>query len=510
MNLTNQTSSNGFAIVSASLLAVFVWLVAWYWPTASQIAGIWERSDTYAHGMVVIPVFIWLVWRKRHAVGGLTPQPVAWMAIPVALMGFAWLLGSMVNVDGLTHFALISMIVLGFAGMLGWRLARMLLFPLLFLLFGLPIGDFLLPTLMHYTAEFTVFALRLSGVPVFQEGLYFVIPTGRWSVVEACSGLRYMHASLFVGALYAYLNYVSLKRRLLFMLVALIVPIVANWIRAYLTVMIGHLFGSEFVQGFIHIVYGWVFFGVVIVVLFWIGSLWREDGGPVPTPSASAAVGSRDGIRRWLAMLPFLAVSAAYPLALAHLERPVEPFSVTLDAPAAQSGWEAVEDDVLAYLPNYSGHRGEMFQAYRRLADGATVGLYIAYYAEQREDAEMVAWQNRLRGREGSGSWIQLGIGRDQMPVGTIGQTLLRRSDDRRIAIWHWYWTDQRVLASDVLAKGRLALDHLTGQPDDAAFVAVYAKYALDPEEVRPIVAEFIEQHAQAIEASLMRAQVER
>ena len=64
------------------------------------------------------------------------------------------------------HFALFVMLVSAFVGVLGWRLSRILLFPLAFLFFGVPIGEFLLPTLMHYTAEFTVWALRLSGVPV--------------------------------------------------------------------------------------------------------------------------------------------------------------------------------------------------------------------------------------------------------------------------------------------------------------------------------------------------------
>ena len=80
-------------------------------------------------------------------------------------------------------------------------------FPLGFLFFAVPIGDFMLPQLMEWTADFTVLALRLSGVPVYREGLQFIIPSGAWSVVEACSGIRYMIASVTVGCLFAYLSY---------------------------------------------------------------------------------------------------------------------------------------------------------------------------------------------------------------------------------------------------------------------------------------------------------------
>ena len=506
-DVTAGQRGNAVAVVALALLAVLAWLVAWYWPTASQIFGIWQRSDTFAHGMIVLPMFAWLFWRKRDVVALHRPQPWPLMAVPVAALGFAWMLGRMVNVDGLTHFALIGMVVFGFAGILGRKLSRVLLFPLLFLWFALPIGEFLLPVLMHYTAEFTVFALRLTGVPVYQEGLYFIIPNGRWSVVEACSGLRYMIASLFVGALYAYLNYVSLKRRLLFMLVALVVPIVANWLRAYLTVMIGYHFGNEFVQGFIHIVYGWVFFGVVILLMFLIGSLWREDEVVRRSPEAplvSAPVGGGP----WLRVLPFALVTAAFPLLLERIEAPVEAFSVEIAVPAAAPGWRAVEESVHDFLPNYSGHRGERFQAYRRESDGAVVGLYIAYYASQHEDYELVAWQNRLVGREDAGRWLQTSTRRDSLPVGPAVAATLRRNDDQRMALWHWYWTNHRVIASDVMAKVILAVDHLTMQTDDAAFVAVYAPYIDEVAEVRPLIEAFVADHKQAIEAALLNAEM--
>ena len=87
-------------------------------------------------------------------------------------------------------------------------------FPLAFLFFAIPFGGFMLPWLMEMTADFTVSALRLSGVPVYREGMSFLIPSGAWSVVEACSGLRYLIASFMVGTLYAYLTYRSPRRRL--------------------------------------------------------------------------------------------------------------------------------------------------------------------------------------------------------------------------------------------------------------------------------------------------------
>ena len=85
-----------------------------------------------------------------------------------------------------------------YAALLGTEVARRIAFPLGFLFFAVPFGDFLTPWLVDRTADFTVVALRATGIPVFREGTEFVIPTGSWSVVQACSGIRYLMASVMV------------------------------------------------------------------------------------------------------------------------------------------------------------------------------------------------------------------------------------------------------------------------------------------------------------------------
>ena len=206
------------------------------------MVAIWVRSETFAHGFVVAPISLWLIWRMRDRLRPLEPRP-SWLALPlIAAAGFGWLLGEVGAVNAVSQFAFVSMLVLAVPAVLGIRVTRAMLFPLGFLFFSVPIGEFLLPTLMAHTADFTIAAVRASGVPVLREGLQvFSVPNGRWSVVEACSGVRYLIASLVVGTLFAYLNYTSMWRRVAFIGVSIVVPIVANWLRAYIIVMLGYL-----------------------------------------------------------------------------------------------------------------------------------------------------------------------------------------------------------------------------------------------------------------------------
>ena len=68
---------------------------------------------------------------------------------------------------------------------------------------------------------------------------------------------------------------------MLFVALSVIVPIIANGMRAYMIVMIAHLSDMKLALGVDHLIYGWVFFGIVMLLLFWIGSFWREI--PAPT-----------------------------------------------------------------------------------------------------------------------------------------------------------------------------------------------------------------------------------
>src|ERR1035437_5904685 len=259
-----QQSKQAWRMALPALIAFLVLILVIYRETAISMVEIWARSETFTHAFLVPPISLWLIWRIRKDVVRLMPRPNIWALLGLAGAGFVWLLGELATVGVLSQFALTTMLVLTVPTVLGLPVTRRIAFPLAFLYFAVPFGEFAMPQLMEWTANFTVLGLRLSGIPVYREGLQFIIPSGNWSVVEACSGVRYLIASLTVGTLFAYLTYHSLKRRLIFVGVSCVVPLVANWIRAYMIVLLGHISGNKLATGVDHLIYGWLFFGVVI------------------------------------------------------------------------------------------------------------------------------------------------------------------------------------------------------------------------------------------------------
>lgn len=472
-----------------ALLVVIAAILVAQRETALAMAGIWARSDTFAHGFLVPPIALWLIWRQRGILARLTPRPAPVLLLPFLGAGLVWLLGELAEVNAVTQFALVAQLVLAVPVVLGLAVARVILFPLGFLFFAVPFGEFAMPQLMEWTAQFTVLGLRLSGIPVYREGLHFVIPSGQWSVVEACSGVRYLIASVTVGTLFAYLNYRSIRRRLLFVAVAIAVPIVANWMRAYLIVLLGHLSGNRLAVGVDHLIYGWVFFGLVILAMFWIGARWREDEAPPPDAAVAtnAPVATAAFVRT---ALPALLLCAVWPLLLARIEAPLPGGAPHLAAPALPAAWTPLPVPAGDWRPvltapdataSFAWQGGATAGQPGRDLAPAGVGVHLAYYRNQDRQRKLVSSQNALV-RSGDAHWIEASRGsRDASslpPLPARVRTAELSGNGTRLLVWHWYWVDGRFTASDLHAKLLTVRARLFGRGDDAALVAVYTEQA--------------------------------
>jgi exosortase/archaeosortase family protein len=104
-------------------------------------------------------------------------------------------------------------------------------------------------------------------VPAALHGFFIDTPVGRFEVAEACSGVKFLIAMIALGTLVAHLCFRSWTRRAVFMAACVVVPILANGVRAWGTIYVAQSRGVEFAAGFDHIVYGWIFFAIVMAVL---------------------------------------------------------------------------------------------------------------------------------------------------------------------------------------------------------------------------------------------------
>jgi exosortase A len=285
----------------------------------------WIDSTAYNHCFLVIPIAAYLAWDRRDRLRGraAVPMPVAALAgVPLAL---AWLLAERLGIMEGRQLIAISFVELLALAVLGWRLWWVLCGPLLYLYFLVPFGAFLTPKLQDFTTVFVRLGLDLLHIPAYIDGYTIEIPEGTFYIAEACAGLRFLIASIAFGCLYALLMYRSPLRRTAFIVASIAVPIVANGMRAVGIVALGHVLGSAQAAATDHVLYGWIFFSLVILLLIALGLPFREDigrpGAPsVPRPDLPAA-----GNGHWraaaLAGGLVVVVAAASPVLAMQLNR---------------------------------------------------------------------------------------------------------------------------------------------------------------------------------------------
>jgi len=463
-----------FVAVAAVLLVV----LAIFWPTTASMIEIWWRSETFQHCFVVIPIVLWLVWGERARLAAAPMQPF-WPGLAlIALLGLVWLLGVLGAAQIASHFALIGLIGAVVLTAFGTAWARILWFPLLFLFFAVPFGEALVPRLMDWTAEVTIWALKLTGVPVYREGVHFVIPTGQWSVIEACSGIKFLIASIMAGSLYAWLIYRSPGRRIAFIAASIVVPLLANWLRAYSIVMIGHLSNNRLMTNEDHIVFGWVLFGAIMLFMYWLGTRWREDTDEV-LPSAPAP--KPEWTRVAVATAAVGAAVVAWP-AIAHvLMQPVGPAgSIDIVAPEPAGGWVKDEGSFSSWTPDLEGFSNKQTFVYRKGTQ--QVALFVASYRHQTQAAQVGSSANQLA-KTTNERWKQTARGHAEPPVPgesgvassvRMGELRGPRSSDG-LLVWHWYWVGSAPTASEAQTKLELARARLLRRPDTALWIAAYA-----------------------------------
>ena len=462
-------------LVLTGLLVVAVLLI--YYPTTASMIHIWNNSETFTHGYLILPISIWLVWHNKHFFYHIQPQP-NYYAIPLILLAsFGWLIAYYVDVQVVQQLALVSLIPLIVLAVLGWETVKAAAFPLFFLIFAVPMGEGLVPSLIEFTADFTVSMVQMTGIPIYREGTFFQLPTGDWSVVEACSGVRYLIASVTLGFLYAYLTYQSLYRRVVFVIVSIIVPIIANGLRAFMIVMIGHFSDMKLATGVDHLIYGWVFFGIVIMIMFYIGSFWREDEKIEDEVLEQSVNASSLKSKKQFIVSTFilLAVLSLLPVK-AYTEKVEAPeVQITLNAPESNK-WKLSGQLVSSWEPRYENMDATLHKAY--INKQAHVDLFIGYYQTQRENAQLITSTNVLTKEKDE--WKNVGetlvdlsfSGSEyQVPVAHL------KNGSKEILVAYFYYLDDQVVTNDYKAKLLEAKNRLLGGDRSASIIAISSEF---------------------------------
>ncbi|MGJ8693932.1 MAG: exosortase A [Thalassotalea sp.] len=387
----NNTNNRIFHSIFLFLLAI--WFGA-YQNVLIDMVSVWNGSETYTYCFLILPIVLYLVHEKQAQISSIPFQFNAYFCVVLFLGQCGYLLFDLAGIGLLTHLAAYGSLICLVGAVYGWQLFKFLSFPLFFLIFSVPMGEELVPALQEVTADISVFLVEQMGIPVYREGLYIYIPNGTFEVAEACSGIRFLISMIAIGTLYAYLFYQSPVRRTVFTLISIVLPIIANGFRAFGIIYIGHTTNMEHAVGADHLVYGWVFFSIVLLLLMLIGKLWREDTVNQKNKS-SILTGDNKAFSLYVVVFPLLILLFqpaynAFVVGSKSSHASDNKLHVILDK--LQENAATIES--VTWLPTFNS--ADATYSYRQAVNNVELETFIAQYNKDDREQELINSGNRL------------------------------------------------------------------------------------------------------------------
>lgn len=263
------------AFLGASLVATLIYFfgllplftggslstLVWAWQA-------WNPETNYEHAKLIPLIAAFLVWNARDKLkqAKLGSSRWGWLFIGFGL--FLFFAGARTLQARLTLTSLPFLLFGIVLYVWGRNVARILLFPIFFLLFAVPLNF-----IAHATARLQFLetgaasaVCNFIGIHVQSIGTVVMATdnTFKFEVDEGCSGIRSLMAIMMLSAIYGHLTQDRLWKQVLIFLAAVFFAIVGNAGRLVSIFIVARLFGQDLAGGPYHTISGYLSFPFAI------------------------------------------------------------------------------------------------------------------------------------------------------------------------------------------------------------------------------------------------------
>lgn len=269
-----------------------------FWKPLYGVFQLAMKDDTYSYILLVPFIFAWLVYTERGN-SRLGTTISLWSLIVLvpgvlfALLALRCDSCSTTTTLGIYCLSFVLLLIGGFIAILGKSKARASLFSLSFLIFAIPIPNFLLSKTIYWlqsgSAAVAAVLFDISGAPVLREGFVFRLPKISIEVAQECSGIRSSLALLILALLFSHFAFRPFWKKLTFVFAGLCMMLIKNGIRIASLTLLANYVNPNFLYGSLHHQGGIVFFLVglaLLVPVFWF--LRKGETPPVQAPIQGA------------------------------------------------------------------------------------------------------------------------------------------------------------------------------------------------------------------------------
>ncbi len=501
------------------LLLLLVCLFVLHWNTIGFLFTYWWDSSTYGHGILVFPLSIFLIWKKRSELDLAQYSPSLLGLFLFVLFGIGWWAGYWVDVAIIKQLAFFGMVGAIFWSMLGWRTTSIYLLPLVLPLFALPLWSPLTPLLQYLTTQAVSFSLSLIGIPIYVEDHFIHIPEGKFSIEEVCAGLRYVLAAVLVALVYVYLHIHQLRSRLVFVGSVILLSLIVNWIRVFVVILAGHL--TNMTHSFVtdHADFGWWLFAFTLIPIFWFGGYLvnkeqktarRQDASDPEIQNDTAHnVSINNSSARYVfpALLIFMLIIPLSGFYLKERNRQVlDSPLIDLQAPKPSGQWSGpYEVQQNSVQPVFQGSDREVIASYKK--DGNEAILYMAQYLFQEQGKELIAEYNRPYN---TSIWRPVSNGKRQikLPDGSIieaREVIIKNEQGKTQILWYWYSIAGINTISPVEAKILQMRDLLSRSKSGSTIILLILNTDHNTDSARNIMTDYYSNMYDALYATIYK-----
>jgi exosortase len=251
-----------------------------YFPELSVMVSDWADKKEYSHGFLIPLISGYIIWTKRETFRKSPVMPDL-KGIFILLLGIALLMLGHVAFEPYTRRFSFIITILGLIYLLcGSRIVKILLFPLGYLIFMIPLPYVIIKTiavsLRLVSAKVTYTILKFSGIPIWREGVNLELPNISLVVADLCTGILSLVAITALSVLYAYFTQRNLISRLALVFLSIPIAILSNMFRLIITVGLAYFYGGKILGNVIHQFHGTVNFLLTIFLLILISGLIRK------------------------------------------------------------------------------------------------------------------------------------------------------------------------------------------------------------------------------------------
>jgi len=453
----------------AFLTAAVLWF---YWPVLTKLIAQLADSDDYSYGLLLPLVSAYIVYLKLPDIRKSLWSPSFFGLLFIVIGLGLYILGELAADLYMPRFSFV--VVLGGLFFLrgGWRLVRLLLFPLFLLVLMIPLPGLVskqltLPLQLISSRLATAF-LQLVGIPAFRQGNVIDLGVRQMQIVEACSGLRYILALFALGVIFCYF-YQRRPWKILLLLAALIpTAIVANAFR----VMGMGFFPALQVEGFWHAFSGWLIFifclGILGLLNWVLNKIQAEPPIEITRPSPPPPARTRPVIVGSYLLAALVVVLIGGPLAMRAAEAPPIKLRQTFaNFPMELGPWRG--QHVPMDLEMVKATKCDAYLNAEFTNPGSPpISLWIAFYESQKKAGGFVHTPKLcLTG----GGWSELAMGIVNIGEGQPVNYMIMEQMGSRMVVFYWYLQRGRWLTSEYWNKFYMAWDGLTRRRTDGALI---------------------------------------